>query len=165
MTGAHRRTRQNPVSVARNPAAWVSPLLSVIALLVALLAVLVAAGIYFGASAAGGKSDLLNVVVALQSASCLLVFGRLVWAARRIWARSPTQLVELLGQAGLLLCLVSVLLADIGQQQGWTSGPYQYAVMGVAGLVVVGYPAYWLGGKRWLTAALTARAANRQIFS
>jgi hypothetical protein len=59
VTGAHRRTRQNPGSVARNPAAWVSPLRSVIALLVAL---------------------------------------------------------ELVGRAGLLVCLVSVLLGDIGQQ-------------------------------------------------
>ena len=161
MTGAHRRTGQNPVSVARNPAAWVSPLLSLIAVLVALLAVLAASGIYFGASAAAGKADFLNVAVALQSASCLMIFGRVVWAGRRSWALSPTHLVELIGQAGLLLCLVSVLLGDIGQQQGWTHGPYEYAVIGVAGLIVLGIPAYSLGGKRWLTAALTARAREQ----
>jgi len=163
MTGAHRRTRHNPFAVALNPAAWVSPLVSVIAVLVALLAVLAAFGVYFGASAAGGKADLLHVIIVLQGANCLIVFGRLARAVRRAWARSPDQLVELIEQAGLLLCLVSVLLEDIGQQQGWTRGPYQYAVIGVAGLVVLGYPAYWLGGKRWLSAALTARAASRHM--
>jgi hypothetical protein len=149
--------------VVRNPAAWLSPLLGVVALLVALLALLAALGIYFGDSSAGGKADFLNVAIALQSASCLIILGRLVRTVRRNWASSPSRLIEAIGQAGVLLCLVSVLLEDIGQQQGWTRGPYQYAVFGILGLVVLGIPAYSFGGKRLLTAALTARDASRHM--
>jgi hypothetical protein len=44
---------------------------------------LAAFGVYFGASAAGGKADLLHVIIVLESANCLIVFGRLARAVRQ----------------------------------------------------------------------------------
>jgi hypothetical protein len=92
MSGVHRRPRQNPIAAVRNPAAWLLPLPAVIAVIVALLAILVASGVHFGDSAAGGRADIRHVAIVLQSASCLVVFGALVRDALSKRARSAGQL-------------------------------------------------------------------------
>jgi len=157
MIGAHRSTTQNPVTAGLRSAAWLMALASLITVPLALLALL-ALGIYV---AIARQADLLPFVIALQSVACMLVFGNLAWRVLRKPRPSPEGLVHLMAQAGVLLCLVTGLLADIGRQRGWMHGAYQDAVTGISGLFVLGIPAYWLGGKR-LTAALRAWNASRQ---
>jgi hypothetical protein len=155
MTGAHRSTTQDRVAGGLKSASWLMTVIGVIMVPLALLAL----AIYLPIALHAG---LQPYTIAVQSLTCALALGKLAWILLRKRGRSPEDLVRLIAQAGVWLCLVTTLLADISQEQGWLHGAYRYAVDAISGLFLLGIPLYCFGGKRRLTAILTARDADRQ---
>jgi hypothetical protein len=150
MVGAHRSTTQNPVAAARKSAAW---LMALAGLIVVPLGVLSLA-IYLVAR----QADVSLYAIAVQGAVCLVVLANLVSEVRRKPGRSPGKRMYLITQAGVLLCFATALVADIGRQQRWMHGAFEYAVIAISSLFALGTTAYWLGAER----RLKARDANRQ---
>jgi hypothetical protein len=71
---------------------------------------------------------------------------------------SPVVLGDWIGDLALPIGWVAVVVASIGQDQGWMHGAYEYALGSILGLLVVGMPVYWWRGQRRLVLVLTARA-------
>jgi hypothetical protein len=87
-----------------------------------------------------------------------VVLENLVSEVLRKPGRSPEKRMHLITRAGLLPCFATGLVADVGRQQGWMHGAYEYAVTAILSLLVLGTIAYWLVGER----RLKALDANRQ---
>jgi hypothetical protein len=104
------------------------------------------------------QADATLLTIALQGVVCLVVLENLVSEVLRKPGRSPEKRMHLITRAGLLLCFATGLVADVGRQQGWMHGAYEYAVTAILSLLVLGTIAYWLVGER----RLKALDANRQ---
>jgi hypothetical protein len=76
--------------------------------------------------------------------------------------RSPAQIVRVISEGCLLLCVTAGLLIDVGDQLGWTHGPSRYAMTGASAVLLLAIAAYWLIGQRRLRTVLEGRAADRQ---
>ena len=107
-------------------------------------------------------ADLRPLTIAVQSASWVAVFAHLAWVLVRKRPRSPAQLVRVISEACLLLCITIGLFADGGDQAGWTHGPFRYVMAGVGLVLLLAIAAYWVTGERRLRAVLERRAADRQ---
>jgi hypothetical protein len=151
MVGAHRSTTQNPLAAARKSAAWLMALAGLIVVPLGVLGLAIYLAVAYPA-------DAPLFTIAVQGAVCLVVLGNLASGVLRKAGRSPEKRTHLITKAGVLLCLTTVLLADIGRQQRWMHGAYEYAVTAILSLFVVGTTAYWLGAER----RLKARDAGRQ---
>lgn len=109
-------------------------------------------------------ADLRPVTIAVQSATWVAVFAHLAWVLARKRPRSSAQLVRLISEACLLLCITIGLLVDGGDQAG-THRTLGYAMAGVGLVVLLAIAAYWAIGGRGLRAVLERHAADRQTFS
>jgi hypothetical protein len=152
MSGTHRSTMRRPAASVLKSAAW---LLTMAAVLLALPALL-AFSIYL---AVAHPADARLLAIAMQSACLTAILGHLTWVVFRERAQSPARLMSLIGEGLLLLCAAMALLSEVGDRLGWTHGPFRYAMTGVDGLLLLAIGAYWLVGRRRLSAALEGRAA------
>ena len=147
MTGAHRRTGQDPVRSALKSVLQVG-------LVAASLAIV---GIFAYLLATDSKY-LPIIVMALQGFLAITYARRLAVKVLRNRTPSPVILADWIGDSALMITWVAVLLANIGRIQGWMHGAFEYAMDSILGLLVVGMPVYWLRGRRRVVLALTARA-------
>lgn len=114
----------------------------------------------------GHLSLALHVTVALLSAAWIMNSGNLAWVV--LFSREPDPAAKILRvtrQAALLLMITVALLGGIGQQFGWTHGPYGDTVAWVGVAALLGVGAYWIVGERHLKAILKARSAGTQASS
>jgi hypothetical protein len=162
MSGAHRGTGDTSLAAAAfktgNGLKTLGALAAIAAIAMTLLAVLALPSYIL----ATRPADLSTLTIAAQSLAWITLAVSLAASLVRGRTRSPQELVERLARAGLLLCWTIALLSSIGEQRGWNHGIFEGLVVGISSLAVLGIPAYSFGGKRRLTAALTARAAARQ---
>ena len=158
MNGAHRSTTQRPAASALKSAARLLTGAALVTVLLSLLGLL-AFGIYL---AIAHPADLGPLTIAVLSASWIATFGHLTWVLLRERPRSPAELVRVISEGCLLLGVTSTLLIDIGDQLGWTHGPFRYAMTGVGAVLLLAIAAYWLIGQRRLRAVLEGRAADRE---
>ena len=158
MTGAHHSTTQSPFVNVRKSAIWLGVLAVLILLPVALLALL-AFGIYLATSDDTGELSLLTI--GLVGTAFLVVIGDLAGALVRRRS-APRRTTRVISDACVLSSVAVSLAADNGHRLGWYHGAFPVAVTGLAGMILIGYAAYWLGGRRRLLARMKARAAARQ---
>jgi hypothetical protein len=128
---------------------------------VAVLAMLVGVGlgIYFAVT----KSGFLPIaVVTAQGIAAVVLARRLGREVLRTRAPSPAVLADWLDDSAALVAWVTTVLANVGEQEGWLHGPFEYTVLGILGLFLLGAPVYWWRGKRHVVRLLTARAVAGQ---
>jgi hypothetical protein len=117
--------------------------------------VLIGSLIYFGFKHPTGLYLIVSAVecvVVVQSAH------RLVLNLAKEQPKTAEDLVERLSRYGQLVAATGVALSSIGFVLHWMSNQtFRDSVIGISLVFVVGLPAYWLGGKRLLTAWLTTR--------
>jgi hypothetical protein len=151
MTGAHRRTEQDPVWSVLKSVRWLLGLVGFIAGSLAFVGI--------PAYLIATDSKFLPVAsMAVQGIVAVELARRLALKVVRNHSPSPVVLAEWIGDAALMVGLMVSVLASIGTNQGWMHGAFEFAMLSVLGLFLVGLPVYWFRGQRRLVLALTARA-------
>jgi len=97
-------------------------------------------------------------VMALQGLVAVDLARRLVVKVLRNRAPSPKILVDWTGDLALEIVWAAIVLTSFGRIQGWMHGTFEYVMLSILGLFVVGMPVYWWRGQRRFVLALTARA-------
>lgn len=72
---------------------------------------------------------------------------------------SPAVLADWIGSSAGVIVWVAALLVSIGNTQGWMHGTFEYAIIGICELFLVGVPVYQWRGRQRVVLALTTRAA------
>jgi hypothetical protein len=94
----------------------------------------------------------------VQGIAAVVLASQLALKVLRNRTPSPVGLADWIGDAAVVIVWVATVLANIGQNQGWMHGAFEYALDSIFGLLLVGLPVYWWRGKRFVVLALTARA-------
>ncbi len=119
-----------------------------------LLAGIIATGL---AIVTGSKLEPI-AIAALQGVVTVIFAWRLAVKVLHNRAPSPVVLADWIGDAAVLLAWLVVVLASVGQIQGWMHGGFRYATFSILGLFIVGMPVYWWRGQQRVALVLTARA-------
>jgi peptidoglycan/LPS O-acetylase OafA/YrhL len=159
MGGAHRSTTQRPITSALKSAAW---LLTVAALIAIPLAALGLVGfiIYF---AIAHPADAWPLAVVVQGGLCVALFGHLTWVVIRRRPRSPAQVLHVISEGFLLLCVSFGLFVEGTNQAGWSHGPVRYVITGTGLVLLLAVALYSMTGERRLKAVLLRKALEREI--
>ena len=106
-------------------------------------------------------TDSTYLPVMTMAGQCLvaLIFGeQLAQKVLRNRTPSPVILADWIGDSAVVITLVALILARIGEMQGWLRGASEYVTDSMLGLLVLAMPVYWWRGQRRVVLALTARA-------
>lgn len=153
MTGAHRRTEQDPIRPVLKSVRWLLALVGLIAVGLAIVGIpvyLIVTDSTFLPIATTAAQGIVTVVLA----------RRLALEVVRNRAPSPVVLAEWISDSAVVIAWFATVLTSIGQHQGWLHGAFEYAMLGILGLFLVGMPVYWIRGQRRVVLALTARAVG-----
>jgi hypothetical protein len=151
MTGVHRRTEQDPVWSVLKSVRWLLGLVGLIAGSLAFVGI--------PAYLIVTDSKFLPVAsMAVQGIVAVELARRLALKLLRNDSPSPVVLADWIGDAALVVGWMVTVLANIGTNQRWMHGAFEFAVLSVLALFLVGLPVYWFRGERRLVLALTARA-------
>lgn len=145
MTGAHRRTERDPVTVEGVRALlWLVGLVAVI-------------GVFAYVLVTDWK-DLPILLLALQALIAATYAKELVVNVVRNRAPTPVVIADWIGDLAVLIGWLVVVISGIGQHLGWMHGAFEYALVSVLVLFAVGMPVYWWRGQRRVVLVLTARS-------
>jgi hypothetical protein len=151
MTGAHRRTDQDPVRSVLKSVRWLLLLVGFVALGLAFVGI--------PAYLLATDSKFLPIAtMAVQGIVAVVLARRLALKVLRNRTPSPVVLADWISDSAFVIGWVVLVLASIGQNQGWMHGAFEYTMAGILGLFLVGMPVYWWRGQRRVVLALTARA-------
>ena len=112
----------------------------------------------FGYLLATDSKDLPIPVMALQGLIVITYARRLAVKILRNRSPSPVILADWISDSGRVILWTVLLVATIGQFEGWVQGGFRYALLAVFGLFIVGMPLYWWRGQQRLVLAFTARS-------
>jgi hypothetical protein len=145
MTGAHRRADRDPTTVEGVRALlWLIGFLAVVGVFA-----------YFLVT---DWKDLRILTLALQVLFVATCAKQLVVKVVRNRAPTPVVLADWIGDLARLMAWVVVVISTIGQNLGWMHGAFEYALVSILVLFVVGMPVYWWRGQQRVVLALTARS-------